>query len=199
MLFIGIIAGTINMSISLTNTKGRYGLVMISLHWSMAVMIIALFVLGVYMRGLSYQHPFYHLGPHLHESFGLIAFALLLFRLVWSIINPKPEQVSMPIWESFLALVVHKLFYILLFVVMICGYLIPTANGRAIELFNWFEVPAFISNIDRQEDIAGKLHYIVAMAIAGLTILHTMAALKHHFIDRDEVLRQMLGLERRKP
>ena len=183
--------------IPLINSKERYGLVMLSLHWSMAALIIGLFMLGVYMRGLSYAHPYYHLGPHLHKSFGLIGFALLLIRGAWVIINSRPERVPMPPWESFAAKAVHKLFYILLFIVMISGYLIPTAGGRAVELFNWFEVPALFSSFDAQEDIAGKFHYAAAMVIAGLTILHTMAALKHHFYDRDEVLRQMLGLKRK--
>lgn len=163
----------------------------------MALLVVALFILGVYMRGLSYVHPFYHLGPHLHKSFGLIALALLLFRFIWSVTNPKPEQLPMPPWEALAASMVQKLFYILLFIVMISGYLIPTAGGRPIELFNWFKVPALISNIDAQEDIAGKVHYFTAITIMGLAILHTMAALKHHFIEKDEVLKRMLGIDRK--
>lgn len=160
-------------------------------------MIVALFALGVYMRGLTYYHPYYNLGPHLHKSFGLICFALLLFRVIWSILNQKPEHVNMPAWEWLSALIVHKLFYILLFAILISGYLIPTANGRAIELFNWFKVPAIISNIEGQEDIAGKIHYLAAIMAMGLAILHTLAAFKHHFIDRDDTLRRMLGLKRK--
>jgi cytochrome b561 len=184
------------MSIGFANTRTSYGIALISLHWAMAILIVALFILGLYMRGLDYTHPYYHHAPHLHKSFGLLTFALLIIRFVLSIANPKPDLIQMPKWETFTAKSVHRLLYILLFTSMISGYLIPTADGRAIELFNWLSVPALFSNIDTQEDIAGKVHYVSTIVLVGLAALHTLAALKHHFIERDDTLRRIIGTEK---
>ncbi|MOA52423.1 hypothetical protein D3C78_1757160 [compost metagenome] len=79
---------------------------------------------------------------------------------------------------------------------MFSGYLISTADGRGIEVFGWFTVPATLSGIDGQEDIAGVVHLWLAWGLIGMAALHALAALKHHFIDRDATLSQMLGRER---
>jgi cytochrome b561 len=180
------------MTISLVNNQKYYGLVSIALHWVMAVIIIGLFSLGLYMTGLDYMHPWYTDAPHVHKSIGLIFFLLLLFRTVWALANTKPDPVTMPDWERIIAAIVHKLFYFLLFGITISGYLIPTADGRGIEVFNWFEVPSLISHIENQEDIAGMVHYYLAVVTMSLTGLHTLAALKHHFVNKDATLLRML-------
>ncbi|MBI5237964.1 MAG: cytochrome b [Deltaproteobacteria bacterium] len=177
------------------STEERYGLVSIVLHWTMAVMIIVLFFWGGYMTDLEYTHPWYQLAPRLHKSLGLIVFALLVIRMVWVLLNKKPAPVPMPDWERITAWVVQKLFYLLLLGISFSGYLIPTANGRPVEFFNLFELPAIVSNIDRQEDIAGDIHRLLTHVIMAVVVLHALAALKHHFLDRDETLIRMLGIK----
>ena len=76
---------------------------------------------------------------------------------------------------------------------MMSGYLISTADERGISVFGLFEVPGFGSLIDNQEDLAGVVHKYAAYLVIGLTLLHAAAALKHHFIDKDETLTRMLG------
>jgi cytochrome b561 len=76
---------------------------------------------------------------------------------------------------------------------MLSGYLISTADGRAIDVFNLFSVPALVSGFDNQEDIAGLVHQIIAYSLIALVVLHALAALKHHFIDRDRTLKRMLN------
>ena len=70
--------------------------------------------------------------------------------------------------------------------------MISTADGRSIEVFSWFEVPALGSVIDNQEDIAGEVHKYLAYGLIGLVILHAIAALKHHIIDKDATLTRMI-------
>ncbi|MEK7679197.1 MAG: cytochrome b/b6 domain-containing protein [Deltaproteobacteria bacterium] len=91
-----------------------------------------------------------------------------------------------------------KFFYLLLFGIAVSGYLIPTADGRQVEFFNLLELPAIVSNIDRQEDIAGDIHRLSAHVMMAVVVLHGLAALKHHFLDRDETLLRMLGIKTRK-
>ncbi len=76
---------------------------------------------------------------------------------------------------------------------MTSGYLISTADGRPLEVFGLFEIPALISGIDGQEDRAGEIHLALAYSLMGLTGLHAVAALKHHFIDKDRTLLRILG------
>jgi len=186
------------MTSLLANTQKCYGLVSIIIHWIMAIVFIGLFSLGLYMTGLDYMHPWYTDAPHVHKSIGLLFFMLLLFRTVWSLAYTKPDPVTMPDWERIIAAIVHKLFYFLLFGITISGYLIPTADGRGIDVFNWFEVPSLISHIENQEDIAGRIHYYLAVFTMSLTGLHTLAALKHHFLNKDDVLVRMLRVNQGK-
>ena len=82
---------------------------------------------------------------------------------------------------------------------MIAGYLISTADGRAIEVFGWFQVPATLYDLPEQEDIAGEIHELIAWALILLAGVHALAALKHHFINRDTTLLKMLGRDAKSP
>ena len=76
---------------------------------------------------------------------------------------------------------------------MFSGYLISTADNRPIDVFGWFFIPASITSIPDQEDTAGLVHLVVASTLLGLVLLHAAAALKHHYIDRDDTLKRILG------
>jgi len=76
---------------------------------------------------------------------------------------------------------------------MISGYLISTADGRAIEVFNLISLPSLGELFTDQEDLSGIVHKYLAYALMVTVILHALAALKHHFIDRDNTLLRMLG------
>ena len=76
---------------------------------------------------------------------------------------------------------------------MLSGYLISTADGRAIEVFGLISVPALGSLVENQEDIAGVFHKYAAYLLVTLAIMHALAAVKHHFIDKDQTLKRMIG------
>jgi cytochrome b561 len=173
------------------NTRNSYGLVSISVHWLVALTVLGLFTLGVWMVELTYYDPWYKTGPDLHRSIGITLFAVMLLRLAWRLINPRPHAEGTRL-EKTLASTAHSLLFVLLFVVMISGYLISTADGRAIDVFGLFTVPALISGREQQEDIAGLAHKVLAYGLIALVALHALAALKHHFIDRDQTLKRML-------
>ncbi|SHF15071.1 cytochrome b561 [Microbulbifer donghaiensis] len=180
---------------SARNSDRHYGWVAIVLHWFMAPAIIGMFALGWWMRQLSYYDPWYRQGPELHKGIGILLLALLVFRLLWKWLNPAPAaEPRTPRWQALAARAAHGAIYLLLLAIMISGYLISTADGRAIEVFGWFSVPATIQGIANQEDIAGEIHEILAWTLMALVALHALAALKHHFIDRDGTLRKILGL-----
>ena len=173
------------------NTISGYGVVAIAAHWLVAVAVIGLFALGWWMVDLTYYDPWYRQAPSIHKAVGILLFLLLVGRLAWRWGNPRPRPLGRPV-ERRLAGLVHGLFYLLLFVLMMAGYLISTADGSPIDVFGLFAVPATLSDLPNQEDIAGDIHRWLAWTVIGLTALHTAAALKHHVIDRDRTLRRML-------
>lgn len=174
------------------NTEARYGLPAVLIHWLTALTVFGLFGLGLWMRGLDYYHNWYQSAPDLHKSVGVVLFVLTLARLSWMLWNPKPPPpAGSPAWERWAAKGVHWLLYALLFMVMISGYLISTADGRGIAVFGWFEIPALPWAVENQEDIAGEVHEILAFSLIGLVVLHALAALKHQFISKDGTLRRM--------
>ncbi|MES9814885.1 MAG: cytochrome b [Candidatus Thiodiazotropha sp.] len=179
----------------LANDRENYGLVAILLHWLVALTVYGLFGLGLWMRDLGYYDPWYQLGPWWHKGIGVMLFFVFLIRLAWRFITPRPGYLpTHKPYERWAASLVHWLFYLLILIVMISGYLITTADGRSLEVFDWFEIPATLSGIDGQEDIAGKIHLYLAWGIVLLSLLHTLAALKHHFFDHDRSLKRMLGI-----
>jgi len=177
------------------NSKTHWGIISILLHWFSAITIIGLFVLGLWMVELSYYDHWYKTAPALHKSFGIVLLIVTFFRIIWRSLNIVPE--SLPAknsTEGKIASLVQRLLYVLLISIMVSGYLISTADGRAIIVFNWFEVPATLQNLEQQEDLAGIIHYWLALSLISLVILHTLASLKHHFIYKDNTLKRILGL-----
>jgi cytochrome b561 len=178
----------------LKNSSNDYGVIAIALHWLVALTVIGLFISGLWMTGLEYYDAWYQRGPDLHKGIGVLLFILLAFKLAWRWLDPLPRsEPTHAAWERRAASITHLLLYALMFTVMIAGYLIPTADGQPLQVFGLFSVPATLSGIDNQEDIAGEIHEILAFILIGLATLHALAALKHHFIDRDRTLKRMLG------
>ncbi len=170
-----------------------WGLVSVILHWVSALMVIGLFCLGLWMVELGYYHGWYRTAPYIHKSLGVLLFLLTLFRLIWRLsqVAPRP-QASHTALERQTAGMVHAMLYFFLFALVFSGYLISTADGRAIEVFNLFEVPAIIQGIERQEDVAGNVHRLLAYILMVLVGIHAAGAIKHHFFDKDETMKRML-------
>lgn len=180
----------------LRNTTASYGWIAIVLHWLVAIAVIGLFALGLWMVELSYYDPWYRTAPDIHKGIGILLFLVMLGRLLWRLINPRPlPEPGMRRVERILASAAHGALYLLIFAVMLAGYLISTADGRAIDVFGLFSVPATLRGIENQEDIAGEVHLVLAITLISIAGLHALAALKHHFWNRDRTLRRMLGIK----
>ncbi len=177
-----------------TNSAERYGLVAVLLHWLVALAVAGLFPLGLWMSGLDYYDPWYRQGPDLHKGVGVLLFVVVLIRLGWRLWNPPPGPLEnhAPL-EKTAAHWMHRLLYLLLFLIMLSGYLISTADGRPLSVFDWFEVPALVSGFEGQEDLAGKVHFLLAVTLTACVTVHAAGALKHHWIDRDRTLLRMFG------
>lgn len=174
------------------NSLTSYGFVAYLLHWLMAILLLVIFALGVWMTGLGYYDAWYVRGPDLHRSLGVLFFALLVFRIIWRVTNPQPAfEKSLAKWEKFAATLMQYVLYLLMLLIPISGYLISTAKGKAISVFNLFEVPATLE-LENKVDLLGQWHEWMAWAIISLAAFHALAALKHHFINKDNSLKKML-------
>ena len=168
-----------------------------SLHWLIAVLMVFLLVFG---EDLIDQENGIQLGPTLHVSLGIAILALTVVRLAWRMVNPPPAYpAGMAWWEKLAAKITHLLFYVLLIVIPISGWLaIPgfledEYIGENLSIFGLF--PLLIApNIDPSMD---DVHELTSNITIVLLLMHVLAALKHHFINRDDVLRRILP--RRKP
>jgi len=178
---------------SMKNTTYSYGWLTIGLHWGMALAIFGMFALGVWMTDLNYYDTWYHRAPELHKSIGMLLLFALTFRLGWRLLGERPALLGLW-WEKLIALAVHRMHYLLMFTVMLSGYLIPTAEGIGIDIFGWLTVPATFTFDKQQADMIGIIHRLSAWGMIGLAGLHSAAALKHHFVDRDITLVRMLGI-----
>lgn len=178
----------------MNNTRTSYGYISIFFHWLSALSIFGLFGLGYYMVDLTYYHEWYKTAPELHKSIGIVFFVLMIFRLVWRVKQIQPNHLdSHSLLEQKAGKITHTLLYWLIFTIMVAGYLISTADGRGIEVFEFVTIPAIGSIIENQEDIAGVVHKWLAYGLIGLALLHALAALKHHFIDKDNTLNRIIG------
>jgi len=182
----------------LSNTSAGYGVLAIVVHWVAALAVFGMFALGFWMVDLSYYDDWYRRAPDIHRSVGVLLFVLMVFRLVWRFFAGSPDPVAEhKRWETVSAHAAHGFLYVLVFVAMVSGFLISTADGSSVSVFGWFDVPSVTGRVKGLEDTAGQVHYWSTWALIVLALIHAAGALKHHLIDRDKTLSRMLVPVRR--
>lgn len=192
-------------------TTPRYTAVAITLHWVIAILLLAMIPFGWWMSDAVLDPATRSQAAkafQLHKSVGLTVLGLSLVRLGWRLAHkapPLPE--AMPNWEKILARATHILFYVLMIAIPLSGWVYVSAGysvtferfyAVATNWFGLFEVP-HISPIAAQDEAARKaigiaaetVHSKAAWGVIVLGGLHVAAALKHHFLDRDDVLTRM--------
>ena len=162
------------------------------LHWLVALLVIGMLGFGFFLGDLpSSLKPMAYM---LHKSTGITLLALMLLRLVWVVCSGKPVlPAAMPRWECFLARFVQYGLYLFLISMPLSGWLMATASNKIPVYFGWFSVP--FPGILPDEALAhwmSDAHYFIAFILLGLVALHVAGALKHRFIDKDDVLNSMM-------
>lgn len=164
------------------------------LHWSVAAIVIGLFASGFWMVDLSYYSSWYRTAPFWHKSVGVLLFLMMGYRVLWRLLNGTATPVaSHSKAVRRISHLTHLLLYALIFLIICSGYLISTADGRPIEVFGLFDLPSAGELFAEQADRAGVVHKFAAYGLIALAVIHALAALKHHFFDKDETLKRMLN------
>jgi len=168
----------------------RYTTTAIALHWIIAVLVCVQFTWGWWMQDIPKQP----VGPrvdafNLHKSFGLVLFALMLFRLGWRIGHPPPPLPTMPRWQAWLASVTHVVLYAALLLMPLSGYLGSAWSGYPVK---WFGVtlPAWAAKSDPLKDLMSGVHFTTSWILLTATLLHIAGAAKHG-LEGDGLLARM--------
>lgn len=177
------------------NTEDRYGAIALLFHWFMALLVIGLAALGLYMVtlpdvGFNTKKVLLVL---VHKELGLLALVLLATRLSWRVTHILPRLVeNLPDWNKLAARFVHLCFYGLLFALPMTGYLMSSAAGIPVSFFGFFMLPDFVHRDDDLFQRYSAIHQCLGYALVLFILVHAGAALRHHFIFKNETLRKML-------
>ncbi|XLZ69180.1 cytochrome b [Massilia sp. SR12] len=171
----------------------RYTKPAILLHWLIALLIIAAFLLGVVMTDIPGLTPTKLKYYSWHKWLGISVLALAAIRLLWRL-NQRPPAlpVSMTQSQKKAAEAGHWFLYILMFAVPISGYLYTTAAGVPVVYLGLFQIPSLFEASPALKAALKPVHYWLNMLLAAVVIGHVLAALKHQFIDKDGLLKRML-------
>ena len=178
--------------------SSQYSKVAIGLHWLIAVLIIGQLAGGKFMMSMNPSAQQYELFQ-LHKSFGVIILVLSVARLVWRLTHKAPAlPTDMKPFEKLAAKFTHVGFYGLIIGIPISGWLMVSASTtrittRIFKMVIWPDVPG-IPRSEGFENLMKDAHEYMGFAIILLLLLHVGAAIKHHFIDKDNILSRMLPL-----
>lgn len=172
--------------------KPRYTDTAITLHWLMAIGLAGAFALGVYMHELPFSPRKLQLFSW-HKWAGVTLFLLALARLAWRAGHrppPLPETMA-PLMRR-AAELVHYALYLLMLAIPLSGWLMSSAKGVSTVWFGVLPLPDLVAKDKALGDLLLAVHQTLNFSLLALVIGHAGAALKHHFVDRDDVLLRML-------
>ena len=177
---------------AIRNSATAYGWPAQLLHWVVVVLVITQYVLANMAESADTRMETFILFAR-HKSVGITIFALAIIRLLWRFMNEQPAlPQGMPGWQQRVAKATHWLLYALIVLMPITGILGSAASNFPVTWFGLFTIPALIGPNEILADQLHDLHGLLAGCLATLATLHLLAALKHHFINKDDVLRRML-------
>lgn len=180
--------------------RNRYSMVSLVFHWGIALMVLAqvlLITAHEATEGQAISREF----TAVHKALGLTILVLTLARIGWRVMNPAlPLPPGTPGWQRIAARTTHVLFYVLMIGLPLGGWAASSAAGRDIDFFGLFNWP--LLPLPQSRELAGSFmdaHRAGVKLLYLLLALHVLAALKHHFLDRDNVLHRMIPLIPRRP
>ena len=161
------------------------------LHWLMVLALTANFILGISVHEMD-------LSPQKlqwltwHKWAGMTLLGLVSVRLLNRLLFPPPPPEPAPAWQLLTGRLVHVLMYFLMFAIPLSGWMVSSAAGIPVVYLGMWELPQLLPKNLAWLDALKEFHEWLNQALLTLVIIHVLAALKHHFIDRDHTLDRML-------
>ena len=176
----------------LANTAEAWGAPAKFFHWTVALLILVQIALG-------FTAAAWRLSPLKlelfvwHKSTGVLILGLMLARLAWRLANRSPAlPVQTPSWERTAAHASHAALYALAIALPLSGWVINSAAGVPFSVFWLVPLPSIAAPDERLEALAKLVHFSLLVTLCLVLALHVGAALRHHFIKRNNVLLRML-------
>lgn len=174
------------------NTEVSYGSLAKLLHWLMAVLILALLVVGMIMTDMEKGADKYFIYG-IHKATGILILFLLSIRIFWRFLNVQPFYPdNMPLSQKFAAHMLHFALYAFMLFIPLSGWLMSSAAGYGVSFYGLFDLPFIFSKDQKMAELFNDLHEAFANILIGLLVVHIGAALFHHFVKKDNILRRML-------
>ncbi len=173
----------------------RYGGVAITLHWLLAALLLGMLGMGWYMTGLPFSPQRLKLY-NWHKWAGVAVLALAALRLAWRLAKrppPLPARVAaaMPRWQRAAHHGVQGLLIALSLLVPLLGWAYSSAAGFPVVFLGLVPLPDLLAADEALADLVKPWHARLAYMLAALALVHILAALKHHWLDRDGLLARM--------
>jgi cytochrome b561 len=182
---------------AIRNSTLRWGALSQLLHWLIVVLIIAQVFLAYTAEDLPLGMKKLAMFAR-HKSVGITILGLAVIRLAWRWANPTPLlPTTLKPYERMLAEFTHVALYVLLFAMPITGWMMSSARGFPVSWFGLVQLPDFVPKGHALYEAMQQTHHALGLALYAIVFLHASAALKHHFVLKDDVLRRMLPFTRK--
>jgi len=171
----------------------RYDSVAIALHWAIALLILANIGIAWSLGSFDRHSPMHDQVLTMHKSVGTTVLLLAVLRLLWRWSHPAPPLPAfVPNWQRRAALAGHALLYAMMFVMPTSGLLDSAAFSETVHYFFLVDIPPFMGHDEHFGHAAFAVHKLTALLLYALLLAHAGAALFHHYVRKDDVLRRML-------
>lgn len=176
----------------LRNTEARFGAVAQLFHWLIVALIVAQYVLAQIFEDMPLGMAKIKMIGY-HKAVGMTILMLALLRLIWRWMNPVPKlPATLKSYERRLAHLSHFLLYLLIFAIPLSGWIMSSVANIPVSYFGAFTFPDLVGPDKSLVDPVKEVHEILNIILLVVAAAHIAAALKHHFILKDDVLRRML-------
>lgn len=177
---------------SLKNTNDSFGWLAKTFHWLIALLIITLWIVGSLMGDME-NSPTKFTVYGIHKATGIVVLVLAVLAFTWRATNPKPAlPVALPVWQKQAATALKYALYACMIAMPLSGWAYSSAAGYPVNMYGLFDVPMLVAKDDSMKEFYKETHEVIGNIILVLVGLHFAAALKHHFINKDGILRRML-------
>lgn len=185
------------MAIPLRNTRDAYGLVSQAFHWLIVVLILFQYTWAWRIGDVEGFRARFELVTQ-HKTVGMAVLILAFLRLCWRLFNRPPAWPStLRCWERQAARAGHWLLYGLIVVMPLSGWLYSSAAGLGEYWWGPVNFPSPVGSSERLEDVMAVIHRVLAVILGLVASGHALAALRHHFWLRDNILKRMLPVWRK--